>query len=155
VSDAPFPHCDDLVLHAPGECEFCDHYPEAQADRERRLINFTGHHEPHKETCPAEVRRPIETIERWGGNVAGEGGTLKPHSEPPETLAWWLYGTSAEPAHDRRDSLHFTATPAETAKLSGEIRIPLDPIVASVVPKNAGLWNATIDDHRHELVIRF
>jgi hypothetical protein len=96
---ATFPHCDELVLHAPGECEFCDRCPEAQADRERRLINFTGHSEPHKEKCPSEVRRPLESIERWGGNVASRGGTLKPHSEPPETLAWGMYGERAEPAH--------------------------------------------------------
>lgn len=98
---APFPHCDELVLHAPGECEFCDHYPERQRRRERDGVNFTGHHEPGKRTCPAELRRPLSTLEAWGGNVAAQGTTLRHHA-PAEELrprAWWLYGERAEPAH--------------------------------------------------------
>ena len=93
------PHCDSDVLHAPGECEFCDHYSKRQAQRVADGINFTGHRDASKKPCPSEERRPLELIERWGGNVAAQGGTLKPHSEPPETLAWWMYGDRAEPAH--------------------------------------------------------
>ncbi len=66
---APFPHCDSLVLHAPGECEFCDDYPDAQQDRIAKRINFTGHKNPHKEQCPAEKRRSLDNINRWYGNV--------------------------------------------------------------------------------------
>lgn len=32
-------------------------------------INFTGHYEPGKYLCPAEYRRSIGTINRWGGNT--------------------------------------------------------------------------------------
>jgi hypothetical protein len=98
---APFPHCDELVLHAPGECEFCDHYPARQRQRERDGVNFTGHHDPGKRTCPAEVRRDLATLEAWGGNVAAQGGTLRHHAPAQELRprAWWLYGDRAEPAH--------------------------------------------------------
>jgi len=32
-------------------------------------INFSGKADPEKAPCPAERRRSIETINRWGGNV--------------------------------------------------------------------------------------
>ena len=67
---APYPHCDSDVLHAPGECEYCDEYPEAQHERIDNDINFTGHHHADKATCPSEMARPLETIERWPGNRA-------------------------------------------------------------------------------------
>jgi hypothetical protein len=65
---AVYPHCDDLVMHAPGECVYCDKYPISQDFRERYGINFTGHHDPAKEPCPSERRRSLETINRWPGN---------------------------------------------------------------------------------------
>jgi len=42
TAEAP-PHCDSRVLHAPGECEFCDQRPEWQALRQAWGIAFTGH----------------------------------------------------------------------------------------------------------------
>ena len=63
-----YPHCDDAVLHAPGECVYCDRYPEAQARREANGINFTGQHDPSREPCPAEARRGLGAINRWSGN---------------------------------------------------------------------------------------
>lgn len=38
-----FPHCDQRVLHAPGECEFCDMNPMWQELRKAWGIAFTGH----------------------------------------------------------------------------------------------------------------
>lgn len=38
-----FPHCDQRVLHAPGECEFCDMHSEWQELRKAWGISFTGH----------------------------------------------------------------------------------------------------------------
>lgn len=64
-----YPHCDSEVLHAPNECEYCDRFPALQADRILNKINFTGHNDPGKEKCPAEVRRDIEKIYNWYGNV--------------------------------------------------------------------------------------
>ncbi len=69
-SDCKYPHCDSLVLHAPGACVYCDHYPERQKQRIRDRINFTGCSTPGWEKCPAERRRPLATVNRWGGNVA-------------------------------------------------------------------------------------
>lgn len=71
---APSPHCDMNVLHAPGECVYCDNYPDFQAARIRDNINFTGKTNPNLKPCPATMKRTLERIERWPGNVA----------EPPE-----------------------------------------------------------------------
>ena len=38
-----FPHCDARILHAPGECEYCDLHPEWQELRKVWGIAFTGH----------------------------------------------------------------------------------------------------------------
>lgn len=32
-AEAPYPHCNTEVLHAPGECVYCDMYPERQQAR--------------------------------------------------------------------------------------------------------------------------
>lgn len=65
-----FPHCDSRVLHAPGECKYCDEHPEWQELREVWDINFTGKNDPDKMICPAERHRSIDVINRWHGNVA-------------------------------------------------------------------------------------
>ncbi len=63
------PHCDSNIMHAPGECEFCDDgYPDLQEFRAMHGINFTGHYDPNKLLCPAELSRDLATIEHWGGN---------------------------------------------------------------------------------------
>lgn len=63
ASTASFPHCDDLVLHAPYECKYCDMFPDMQALRLLRGIPFTGHGED-----PATERRPLNVINKWAGN---------------------------------------------------------------------------------------
>lgn len=65
---APFPHCDDLVLHR--DCEYCNEYPERQRKRAADGINFTGEYDPSKKPCPSEERRSLEIINRWPGNRA-------------------------------------------------------------------------------------
>lgn len=67
---AEHPHCDSDVLHAPGECVYCDHFADRQRAREEQGVNFTGHYDAGKVSCPSELRRPIEKINRWPGNVA-------------------------------------------------------------------------------------
>lgn len=62
-------HCDQWVLHSPGTCTYCDKYPELQQFRIDNKLNF-GENEAGLLSCPAEMRRPQEKIERWGGNVA-------------------------------------------------------------------------------------
>ncbi len=66
----PRAHCDNLILHAPGSCQYCDHYPDAQALRDWWQINFTGRHDPARLPCPSTLRRTDEIRDRWGGNVA-------------------------------------------------------------------------------------
>lgn len=66
-----FPHCDQRVLHAPGECEYCDEHPDWQALRFAWGIAFTGYEPgPDELQCPATVRRPLGKINNWVGNVA-------------------------------------------------------------------------------------
>ena len=71
-----FPHCDQRVLHAPGECEYCDHVPAWQALRIAWGIAFTGWEPEGKELpCPADYSRG-ETHKLWGGNIAKPKGTI-------------------------------------------------------------------------------
>ena len=71
-----FPHCDQRILHAPGECEYCDAHHDWQALREAWGIAFTGHQPGvgrySKELpCPADFNRPQGSTadhRRWGGN---------------------------------------------------------------------------------------
>lgn len=74
-----FPHCDARILHAPGECEFCDEHPDWQELRKTWMIAFTGHepvtydHAGTQVPCPADFNRPPSgdaDHRRWAGNVA-------------------------------------------------------------------------------------
>jgi hypothetical protein len=67
---AQFPHCDARILHAPGECVYCDQHPDWQALRASWGIAFTGWTPDEKELpCPADHARG-NTHTKWGGNVA-------------------------------------------------------------------------------------
>lgn len=67
------PHCDARVLHAPGECEYCDKHPEWQELRVMWGIAFTGYEPEGKELPdPATHNRPIEIVNAWGGNRASK-----------------------------------------------------------------------------------
>lgn len=63
-----YPHCDDLVLHALGKCDYCDKHWNWQAARIRLGIAFTGESPVGKRPCPATLLRSVDTIHRWGGN---------------------------------------------------------------------------------------
>jgi hypothetical protein len=63
------PQCDPSILHAPGECDVCDHYPDWQEYRKTARINFSGYDDEDKAPCPAEHFRSPEIINRWGGNT--------------------------------------------------------------------------------------
>lgn len=75
-----FPHCDSFILHAPGECEYCDGHPDWQALRHFWGIAFTGHPAGNDRMsdepvlpCPADFTRPPGSRSdhrRWGGNTA-------------------------------------------------------------------------------------
>jgi hypothetical protein len=64
-----FPHCDARILHAPGECEYCDD-SGLQPAREAWGIAFTGHPEEGKVPCPGETARGSENLNAWSGNRA-------------------------------------------------------------------------------------
>ena len=67
---AKFPHCDEFVLHSPGECVYFDMHPKQQKLRIKQGVNFTGHNDPSKTKCPATQRRDLEIIDQWHGNRA-------------------------------------------------------------------------------------
>lgn len=77
MSEYDAPHCDSLVLHGPGECKFCDRYPDWQDARIRENIAFTGR-EPERfgTACPSTLTRTVDTINLWPGNrpVAEDSG---------------------------------------------------------------------------------
>lgn len=81
------PHCDSNVLHAPGRCDYCDRgFADLQEFRLLHGINFTGESDPTKLPCPATAKRPVETIERWGGNVAKQNTDWSPEHEDDDEL---------------------------------------------------------------------
>jgi hypothetical protein len=68
--DIQFPHCDQRILHALGECQFCDLHPEWQHLRLMWGIAFTGYQpEAGELPCPADNARG-DLHKQWHGNVA-------------------------------------------------------------------------------------
>lgn len=73
--DSPqFPHCDALILHSPGTCEFCDRRPEWQRLRAAQGIAFSDYSNEVVEQnnlvpCPSTYRRSAEVRDRWPGNT--------------------------------------------------------------------------------------
>jgi len=61
-----FPHCDQRILHAPGECEFCDRHPGWQQLRQAWGIAFTGH--PPRAGLPKCGRRMRNTFPGYGSD---------------------------------------------------------------------------------------
>jgi hypothetical protein len=69
TKDGRAPHCDQNVLHAPGECKICDEYAApAQQDRIARKINFTNHFDADKSPCPSWIDRG-QAASLWEGNA--------------------------------------------------------------------------------------
>jgi hypothetical protein len=73
ITTLGFPHCDPRVLHAPGECVYCDSNPGWQELRQAWGIAFTGYTPEEKELpCPADYARG-DTHALWPGNRAAKG----------------------------------------------------------------------------------
>ena len=82
VTNTQFPHCDQRILHAPGECEHCDMHSEWQLLRTQWGIAFTGYEPEGKELpCPADHARG-DGHKSWYGNTAKPA----PYYENPEDL---------------------------------------------------------------------
>ena len=65
-----FPHCDQRILHAPGECQFCDLHSSWQELRVYWGIAFTGYEPEGTELpCPADYARG-SNHKKWFGNLA-------------------------------------------------------------------------------------
>lgn len=86
VLDVP-PHCDQKVLHAPGECKYCDARPEWQALRQMWGIAFTGHQPvwggygayDTEMSCPSDFVRGLgQAGKHWPGNRPEGYGDVEP-----------------------------------------------------------------------------
>lgn len=63
------PHCDQMVLHAPGTCKYCDTKPVWQELRKLWGIAFTGDVPTGDQMpCPSDRLRGIGGANVWGGN---------------------------------------------------------------------------------------
>ena len=71
VSDMPqFPHCDQSVLHAPLECQYCDRHRDWQQLRIYWGIAFTGHPpQAGQVPCPSDYVRGLAGAHVWHGNT--------------------------------------------------------------------------------------
>lgn len=69
-----FPHCDALILHSPGTCQYCDRHPDWQALRSAQGIAFSDTSDDvirdhNLIPCPSTVRRTRDLRDRWPGNT--------------------------------------------------------------------------------------
>lgn len=69
-----FPHCDMLILHSPGTCEYCDRHQDWQRLRAAQGIAFSDYDQNTVKKndlipCPSTFRRLAEVRDRWYGNV--------------------------------------------------------------------------------------
>lgn len=65
-----YPHCDELVLHAPSSCGYCGmpKYREMAKLRILHQVAFTNGDAPGLSPCPSTVRRTADTRDLWAGN---------------------------------------------------------------------------------------
>jgi hypothetical protein len=67
------PHCDARVLHAPGDCVFCDNYPQWQDYRILTGVKFTGqavtYGDDWSTPCPSDFHRGTGGAHVWPGNT--------------------------------------------------------------------------------------
>lgn len=76
------PHPDRGILHAAGECWYCDKYPQWQALRGLWGIAFTGHDpDPDQVPCPSDARRA-----RAGAHIRDDEW---PATDVRKGNAWW------------------------------------------------------------------
>ncbi len=74
-TDVQFPHCDSLILHSPGACEYCDRHPDWQALRSAQGVAFSDTPDSLIKVhnlipCPSTSARTAEVRDRWPGNTA-------------------------------------------------------------------------------------
>lgn len=104
------PHCDQRVLHAPGECTFCDKRPDWQVLRTRWGIAFTGKTPEDTEyskqlPCPADFNRG-DKHKAWHGNVAS------PPDEDAKLAVWRVMCVAGLPLTQDINDLWVTAVDA-------------------------------------------
>lgn len=82
-----FPHCDQRILHAPGECEYCDANPQWQELRKAWGIAFTGHTPAiDGDRCGKRIHRdtsPLPNICMQGKGHEGDCLPLEPYEVLP------------------------------------------------------------------------
>jgi hypothetical protein len=95
----PYPHCNAEVLHAPGECVYCDGFPSRQQARLSSGGAFT----------PNEANG-------WSGNVAVKEGQVHSHMG----VTWVVGGNRGnEPTASSSSERPFTARLRRLARRLG------------------------------------
>lgn len=126
-----YPHCDDLVLHAPGECIYCDLHSLEQHERIRDGINFTGQNDPTKSACPSTFQRPLSTINRWAGNRPSHTVTSDNLAPVDDRVPEWAYRADMQPPTDDEPwTAHFTTDDDQSGVWLGAVLLALVAIVA-------------------------
>lgn len=80
-----YPHCNTEVLHAPGVCDYCDHYPDRQAARAASGGAFTppeanGWYGNVAQRLSSSVEeRSLDVREAEGSNPSRDTGHWSPH----------------------------------------------------------------------------
>ena len=103
-----FPHCDPRILHAPGECKYCDAHPDWQELRAMWNINFTNGTDPDKFMCPANVARGFAAPNKWHSNHAlprkckNCGHPKAAHRENPQLNCLFAAGSHWEPEEEEK-----------------------------------------------------
>lgn len=80
VTDEAFrpPHCFQLILHLPSQCEFCAKATGLQEERARLGVSNTGaNNRPWP--CPADRVRSTASQNSWAGNRPMSEDALKRH----------------------------------------------------------------------------
>lgn len=98
-----FPHCDQRILHAPGECKYCDWAPEWQALRQAWGVAFTGSEQslrllanpevqpctrPYPHLCEVETAGPCNGWPRTWPTVPCPADAARPPTADNDHRRW-------------------------------------------------------------------
>ncbi len=127
-------HCDARVLHAPGECQYCDLHPEWQELRKAWGIAFTGH-------LPGPIT--AADVEGQGGSRAFGISWPTPATRPDVWLP--CPADFARPAGSGADHRRWAGNVASTQEpvVGGDLvveEVPVTSATAGPPPKHKATW---------------
>lgn len=136
-----YPHCDSRVLHAPGECEFCDTHPIWQELRRAWGIAFTGH-QPRASlpVCGRECMWGDDSkwtcLQAAGHEKAAPGKLATLHAPTPEWEATPCPADAARPPGADNDHRRWGGNKPTTA--DGDPAWPTESLASRVMYGDKG-----------------